>query len=331
MLGARVSVGMHRRPLKRPAGEICRELGFEGVDDFLVYMDSLPVPYHVGEGNPDPDEFTVRAFPEFPASAPSEANRKGNRSGLSGRDMRNYVAAYELTYKYHYEMQDDWHDTLVDPDLHQYLFVPAHLIDSRLGRQATIQKWLRPPGTETTIPFDMFEGAMLCVADDGYWTHEVHEVARWLDFRVAVAWICYWRHRLGRPVVHGVDDDPDWHALVWRDNWQAVRDEVAALHAETYPADDPANEYERRDMHWLLYPGHSVDAAVAALADRLAREAGWPEEPYETRRRQPGCWSEATLRVAARICTLAAGPWHDYIEAKSGRPVRLSGWYLNRY
>ncbi|NMC07541.1 MAG: hypothetical protein GYA24_20175 [Candidatus Lokiarchaeota archaeon] len=140
--------GKGGRPRKRPAAQICRELGFEGIEDFLAYMESLHFPYSKGDCDPDPDNFTVRAFPEFPSTAPSEANLRGGRSGLTGRDMRTYFTAYEATYPYHYEMQDDWLHMLADPEVVQYL------------------------GTKPApvpLPFELFELVMLAVADKGNW------------------------------------------------------------------------------------------------------------------------------------------------------------------
>ncbi len=68
-----------------------------------------------------------------------------------------------------------------------------------------------------------------------------------------------------------------------------------------------------------------MDAAVVELADRLAREAGWPEEPWETRRDRPGFWSKGVLGVADAVGRLALGPWRVYIETRSGHRVKLSG------
>jgi hypothetical protein len=221
--------------------------------------------------------------------------------------MRSYIASYELTYRHHYEMQDEWLAALADPDIACFTWPGA-----------------KPKPASLSLFFEDFELAMLCVGgDEGFW-----KAAPWQyhlgENRTFTTWISSWRRRLGRPVVHGVDDDPAWHELVWRDNWRAVRDEVAALNAEEYPADSDESIREGGD-HEYLQRGRTMEAAVVGLADRLAREAGWPEESWELRKGRPGYWSLATLKAARQIGDLAGGPWREYIEARSGRAARLSG------
>jgi hypothetical protein len=93
----------------------------------------------------DPDEFLLRAFPEFPPSAPKDASLHGARGAeLGGSTIEWYIAAYEATNRHHYEMQDEWQAimTMADPDLLFYA-----------GEHATTMLRQRfPPGLEGECP-----------------------------------------------------------------------------------------------------------------------------------------------------------------------------------
>ncbi len=221
--------------------------------------------------------------------------------------MPGYIAAYDLTYRHHYVMQDEWLAAITDPDVACFSWLGA-----------------KPLPASASLSFEDFELAMLCIADDGFWRGAPRQYHLG-EIPMFTTWICRWRRRLGRPVVHGVDDDPAWHALVWRDNWRAVRDEVAALNAADYPADTDESIREGGDREFLRR-GNTMEAAVVGLTDRLAREAGWAEEPWEVGRgKRPGQWSLASLQAARQVGDLAGGPWRQYIEERSGRAARLKG------
>jgi hypothetical protein len=253
-------------------------------------------------------------------------------------DLDAYIAAYDLTYRHHYEMQDEYLAALSDPDIACFTW-PGNKPVPTVAVAAWPNKCLR---------FEDFELAMLCVGDnkafwkEALWTYHLGEVPMF------TTWISSWRRRLGRPVVHGVDDNPTWHALVWRDNWKAVRDEVAVANAKHYVVDDAdlpsvaevtaetrarvkAIRYARdiRDDDSddeRLTERNTMHGEIVAITDRLARAAGWPEEPWEGgRARRPGHWSLATLQAARQIGDLTGGPWRDYIEQRSGRAARLRG------
>jgi len=99
---------------------------------------------------------------------------------------------------------------------------------------------------------------------------------------------------------------------------------VVALVACTITGGREARRIRDYGDHFVfLTPGNTVDADIVAIADRLAREGGWPEEPEATREKRPGGWSLGSLQAARTIGALADGPWRAYIEAKSGRPLQL--------
>ncbi len=137
-------------------------------------------------------------------------------------------------------------------------------------------------------------------------------------------WIGRWRRHLGRPVLAGVDDEPAWCSLVWRDNWRELRDEIARFNARQYPEIHDVSNRSAESKY--LTPGNSMDAEIMALAGRLARAAGWPEELWETRGDRPGHWSKATLGAAMAIAK-QAWTWADYIAERSGRKLQLA-WGL---
>ncbi len=287
---------VRQRPMKRSAAEICRDLGLKKVEDFWLAAQNL-----------QPEDFVTKAFPEFPPDT------RGGKSLLDeyGIDFApGYIAAYELTYRHHYEMQGEWREIVTDIEARQYTGVDPVVLQKN-----------HPWGYTGEHDFESFEQAILCIANEGYYKRSVQKPWTNLGGNLVTSWICRWRRRLGRPVLAGVDDNPAWHSLVWRDNWKAVRDEVAVLNVEDYP--DDRGDYVFEDAYDYLRRGESLAAAVAELADRLVREAGWPEAPWEARRDNPGYWSTAALDVAKQIAEKARWFWRAYIEEKSGRKLKV--------
>jgi hypothetical protein len=195
-------------------------------------------------------------------------------------------------------MQDDWRAVITDPDLNQY--TPFTIAELR-----KYHPWLYTGEHD----FEFFERAMLCVADDGYWAANAREP--WINIggSIGTTWICRWRRRLGRPVVAGIDDDPGFHSPVWRDNWQAVRDEVAALALREYPTDP---EFDRQPH----IAKDSPAGAFIGLAARLAKEFGLVDHSSAAEKMLTDGWGELAWHVAHDIARL---PWQDYIEARTGR------------
>ena len=283
---------------KIPAGEIVKMMGYDSVGQFL--------------SKPDPGvlAFQERAFPEFLKDDKLSLVDRYRSSiywheSQEGLSLERYVAAYDLTYRHHYAMQDEWLAAIADPDIACFTYprkkpVPADDVAAHPHKY---------------LPFEMFERAMLCVADDDYWAGNVREPWASLDGNVVSTWICRWRRRLDRPVVAGADDHPGFHKAVWRDNWKAVRDEVAEIACQGYPL---AESY--------AIPRESLEGALLALAERLAEQFGLVvrdrsgkaitgREPWEW-------WSDAAWIVARDIADL---PWDDYIKARSGHEWHLSG------
>jgi hypothetical protein len=125
-----------------------------------------------------------------------------------------------------------------------------------------------------------------------------------------------------------VDDRPRFQYLVWKDNWNAVRDEVAVLNAQTYLADIKANKREmecaphKQYYEWLFKKGNSMDAALVDLAERLAWELGWYEDTKEIPGAAPAGWHAFSMQATRQLNELIFGAWRPYIEAKSGRGAR---------
>jgi hypothetical protein len=300
------------REQKPSSHNIAQALGFSSIDDLAVWLDEY------GDSDAEstvihnihPRDFTSLAFPEFSSEI---AMLSESSIDLLREYTHDFTAAYELTYRHHYEMQDEWLEIIMDPEIECYTYPGMKPV-------AAADVAARP---HKYMSLEHFEQAMLCVADDGYWRANAREMSEHLW--VESTWIGRWRRRLGRPMVAGVDDDPLTHSLIWRDNWKAVRDELAALNAQHYPSDD--DEYMGENVNKYLSRGNSMEAAVVGLADRLAREAGWAEEPWGKRKKCPGYWSMASLETARQIGDLAGGPWQSFIEERSGRKARLRGMW----
>jgi hypothetical protein len=306
MSATRDSVKGGQRPPKRSSEEICIGLGFAGIDAFLALMRTLPYPYHIHENDSTvkPDDFAVQAFPEFPANAPSTANRKGARDGLNGRDMPRYVAAYDLTCRHHYEMQDDWFAMVTNPDAPNYF------------------GFRYPP---EPLPFTIFERAMLCVAEDEYWqNYEQHGVGTEGDGGVFRHWIVEWRIKLGRYLA---DVDGPLRAAVWRDNWRDVREALVATNAKEYP--ERLRGLPPGERH---SPQLSVEEGVLVLAERLMVErriTPWEHMRKEAARLDaeggynPGAALVMAYQVGNELYRLAQGPWRGYIVERSGKAFQL--------
>nr|MDO8086329.1 hypothetical protein [Candidatus Sigynarchaeum springense] len=280
--GAVESTGS-RRPPKRPAADICKELGFPSVEQYIK-----EVGWEVSS-----DEFLKRAFPEF-------FGRNGDIEVKHEpwADLSSYIPAYECTYRHHYAMEDDWLAAITDPDIACFTWpgntpVPADDVAARPHEH---------------LPFEMFERAMLCVADDAYFKSQVCDLNG--DGNMVTTWICRWRRRLGRPVVAGVDDEPVFHSAVWRDNWRRVRHEVTVLNARRYPEYDPHAHEDGSDDK----PAESPSGALLALARLLAYEFGLRKD------------RESYHEIARDISRLARGPWKEYIATRSRSEPRFDAF-----
>ena len=221
-----------------------------------------------------------------------------------------YLAAYDLTYRHHYELQDEWLAAIADPDVACFTWprnTPAPADDVA----AHPHKYLA---------FELFEMVMLCIADDDYWAAHVRDDYGRYDSMVTT-WISRWRRQLGRPVVAGADDHPEFHKAVWRDNWKAVRDQVAEIARHDYPL---AESY--------AIPRESLEGALLALAERLAEQFGLvvrDDSGKAITGREPWqWWSHAAWIVAHDIASL---PWRDYIKARSGHEWLLVSGDFRRY
>nr|MDO8085010.1 hypothetical protein [Candidatus Sigynarchaeum springense] len=309
--------GRGARPAKKSSDEICREMGYVDCQDFLAKYFEQNIRLAFGDGDTpadtfqtqlfkpgeiiDPEEFLVHAFPEFPPDAPKRASLNGARGAeLGGHTIEWYIKIYERTYRHHYEMQDDWLAIITDPEFEQFTGITA-------ASRHENSPWLEHP-----IDFETFERVMLCVADDDYWAGNVREPWASLDGSVVSTWICRWRRRLGCPVVKGVDDNPWFHKVVWRDNWRDVREAVVGIAKRDFPPIEETGESFDADA--------SVEGALLGLAERLAGRFGLTEEHGSTK-----CmfgWTFTTWLVARDIADM---PWHEYIEARSGRKWDVSG------
>jgi len=276
-----------QRPEKMSLSEILSELGYKEIKEYLE------------DPSPEPYGFNIRAFPEFYSNGtrPMSIQSHGEHYRVA---FTRYLAAYEFTYKYHYEMQDDWLAIITDPEFEQFTGITA-------ASRHENSPWLEHP-----IDFETFERVMLCVADDDYWAGNVREPWASLDGSVVSTWICRWRRRLGCPVVKGVDDNPWFHKVVWRDNWRDVREVVVEIAKRDFPPIEETGESFDADA--------SVEGALLGLAERLAGRFGLTEEHGSTK-----CmfgWTFTTWLVARDIADM---PWHEYIEARSGRKWDVSG------
>lgn len=200
-------------------------------------------------------------------------------------EFSRYLAAYDLTYRYHYEMQDDWLAFVNGPDFEQITGFS----------RADVEKYVQP------MSFEFMESVMLCIADDEYWRKRAGDVA---DQSFVEHWIVEWRARLGRyiPEIDGMR-----RPVVWRDNWRDVRDVVVAInrkvysivsHGPPYTADETAHE------------------GLLALARRLIVERGLRPYDYSESR-------HFDYFIADQISRIARKTWKEYIVEHSGQPFQL--------
>lgn len=293
------------RSPKKSAGEIVKELGCTTVADFFERISGhgskTPGETDEEEGLIYAEDFSFKAFPEFPPRPWEQINRSRERQGSTFDNLRTYIAAYEATYRHHYEMQDDWLAIAKDPDLVEFAGV------SSADRE-------RFHSFGAPLPFELFERAMLSVADDDC----LKSTLEWSGITWDVLylhWIIEWRVRLGR---FQPDIDGEWRAAVWRDTWRDVREEVAAINAKDYP--DPRSVRERNVPAGDDYTADEAPSGgMLALARRIieARELRPHPNKYADDRR------EKAKAVARELLGLAKGPWRDYIVQRSGRPLQL--------
>jgi hypothetical protein len=245
------------------------------------------------------EDFTFEAFPEFPPQTVERINNSRDRQGSTFDDLRGYIAAYELTYRHHYEMQDDWFAIHTDGVYENITGISPEHMRAKFG-----DGW-----SQTPMGFGLFEYAMLCIADDDYWLAKWRDVSGAGHDDVFFHWIIEWRIKLGK---HTADIDGPWRAAIWRDNWRDVRDAVAAINGKDYT-------FPTRPR---LPRGDRLEPFIV-LAERLMAERGITQ-PDDVLRSCDDPAFETAVRIAQDILRLAKGPWRAYIEARSGEPFHLA-------
>nr|MDO8109732.1 hypothetical protein [Candidatus Sigynarchaeota archaeon] len=189
-----------RRLEKLSPIDILRQLGFSSVQDFIDN--------HISK-NSSIWEFEVLAFPEF--FTPDErkdikkAAMKPSSSDIHFKDDV-FFAAYELTYRRHYEMEDSWNAMLADPDF------PMYELDA-IGAH----------GDDGSMTLEDMEYAMLAIADDEFFTKPVDNT----EWAYKGNWIIDWRTRFG----HRSDVDIGLRRTITKANWKAVRERITEIAA----------------------------------------------------------------------------------------------------
>nr|MDO8086194.1 hypothetical protein [Candidatus Sigynarchaeum springense] len=197
--------------------------------------------------------------------------------------------AYELTYRHHYEMQDDWLVAIADPEIACFTYsrnklAPADDVAARPNEY---------------LPFELFKRAMLRVADGDYFKSQVRDLNG--DGNMVTTWIWCWRRRPGCSAVKGVDDNPWFHKVVRRDNWRDVWEAVVGIARDASLGIMLDDEY---------IPRESQLGAVLALAGRLAKQLVLvvPDKSYSG---YPGrWWSPVAWIVGPRHRRYAVGREH---------------------